>query len=142
MTTIPLLVLLGLDTSVAGDGEHAWRLKHFNRPAYCNLCLSKLVGLGKKGLCCIFCKYTVHERCVQRAPSNCIQTHAGVRSGGTGGGSGIRHHWVEGNCRGRCARCRAPIKGINGISGMRCRWCQILVKLLHMYIIIVTFNGQ
>nr|CAD7585548.1 unnamed protein product [Timema genevievae] len=98
MTTIPLLVLLGLDTNVKEDGHHLWRLKHFSKPAYCNLCLNML-----------------------RAPASCIATY--VKSKKTS--QTMTHHWVEGNCHGKCSRCRKAIKSYNGITGLHCRWCQI-----------------
>uniref|UniRef100_A0A915HJM3 Diacylglycerol kinase n=1 Tax=Romanomermis culicivorax TaxID=13658 RepID=A0A915HJM3_ROMCU len=110
LTTIPLLVLLGFDTDVREDGTHLWKLKHFSSKAYCNLCLKVLVGFA-------VCKYTVHERCVHKAPNNCISTY--IKSKKVG--QVMMHHWVEGNFIQKCLLCR---KSVRILEGKRCRWCQ------------------
>jgi len=125
MNNIPFLVLLGMEVKVGEEGKHQWQMKHFKSPAYCNICHSPLQGFGRKqGLQCIFCRFTCHERCVSRVPNSCIRTYTETKSKRKK--VSMDHHWVEGNCPGKCTKCNKNIK-INCLTGLHCIWCQAQV---------------
>ncbi|XP_036389348.1 diacylglycerol kinase, alpha a [Megalops cyprinoides] len=122
MNNVPLLVLLGLKMTQK-DGQHLWRMKHFNKPVYCNVCQSMLLGLRKQGLCCTCCKYIVHGRCANKNPSPCTRTY--VKSKKETGVAA--HDWVAGNCdSGKCDRCQKKIRSLHGLTGKRCVWCHTM----------------
>ncbi|KAG8007924.1 Diacylglycerol kinase alpha, partial [Nibea albiflora] len=117
MNNVPLLVLLGLKMTER-DGQHIWRMKHFNKPTYCSVCQSMLLGLGKQGLCCSCCKYTVHSQCANRNPEPCARTF--VKSKKDIGVAA--HDWIRAD--GNSTKCQVCHKKIKTLAGRRCVWCQ------------------
>uniref|UniRef100_A0A669B3S8 Diacylglycerol kinase n=1 Tax=Oreochromis niloticus TaxID=8128 RepID=A0A669B3S8_ORENI len=111
MNNVPLLVLLGLKK----DGQHLWRMKNFNKPVYCNVCHSMLLGLRKQGLCCTSCKYTVHGRCANKNPAPCARTY-------------VNHMHGLNLISCYCDKCQKKIKSLQGLTGKHCVWCHTMVS--------------
>lgn len=105
------------------DSSPTWRnpfISWSNNTLYCHL-IPLITHFS-----CLVCKYTVHERCVQRCMASCITTYSKKKTKGT---PTFQHHWTEGNCYGRCSKCRKRIKAYHGITGLTCRWCRMTVSI-------------
>uniref|UniRef100_A0A7N5ZZV9 Diacylglycerol kinase n=1 Tax=Anabas testudineus TaxID=64144 RepID=A0A7N5ZZV9_ANATE len=113
MNNVPLLVLLGLKM-IDRDGQHIWRMKHFNRPTYCSVCQSMLLGLGKQGLCCT-CKSS------QPPPGDRHALHTQCNST-VGYVSIAAHDWIRADCN--STKCQVCHRKIKTLAGRRCVWCQ------------------
>uniref|UniRef100_A0A4W5ND28 Diacylglycerol kinase n=1 Tax=Hucho hucho TaxID=62062 RepID=A0A4W5ND28_9TELE len=115
MNNVPLLVLLGLKMTQK-DGQHLWRMKHFNKPVYCNVCQSMLLGLRKQGLCCT-CDHSLCP-CLCTVCLSCILLGLCLLP------QVPTHDWVSGNCdSGKCDKCQKKIKSYHGLTGKHCVWC-------------------
>uniref|UniRef100_A0A3P9PDY3 Diacylglycerol kinase n=1 Tax=Poecilia reticulata TaxID=8081 RepID=A0A3P9PDY3_POERE len=114
MNNVPLLVLLGLRMTEK-DGQHIWRLKHFNKPTYCGVCENMLLGLGKQGLYCNCCAYTVHNQCANKNPE-ILSGYASVLL------QKATHDWIRADCN--ASKCQVCFKKIKTLAGKHCVWCQ------------------
>ncbi|KAL0978226.1 hypothetical protein UPYG_G00167700 [Umbra pygmaea] len=117
MNNVPLLALLGLKMAEL-DGQHVWKMKHFNKPTYCSVCQGMLLGLRKQGLCCILCRYTVHGKCANKNPDPCVRTFVNSKKQ-----LGVSFHgWVRADCD--SSKCHFCNKKIKTLAGKCCVWCQ------------------
>jgi hypothetical protein len=41
------------------------------RPAYCNVCSQRMIGISERAMCCDVCGYATHERCISFVVNNC-----------------------------------------------------------------------
>ncbi|KAM8867650.1 diacylglycerol kinase alpha-like [Synchiropus picturatus] len=117
MNNVPLLVLLGLKMKER-DGQHIWRMKHFNKPTYCSVCENMLLGLGKQGLCCNCCKYTVHSHCANKNPDPCARTFVKSKDEI----HVAAHDWIR--AESSSSKCQVCHKKIKTLAGKRCVWCK------------------
>ncbi|XP_074045645.1 diacylglycerol kinase gamma isoform X3 [Macrotis lagotis] len=139
MTTLPLLVLLGMETNVNEDGQHVWRIKNFKRPTYCHFCHQIMVGMRKQGLRCSRCKYTIHQRCASKNISSCITTYAKSQRQL----EVMQHIWIEENQSTNCDLCTKRIKCYQPGASVHCVWCQItLHKKCSAFISIECDGGE
>lgn len=125
----PLLLTIALNmerfnASRFLEGKHLFSRKHFNSPTYCAYCNGMLYGLGKQGLSCDLCRYTVHESCVLKLESSDASSCRGTSVNVRNPDMKPAHVWVGENISHTCVVCSKAIRSKNHFNGLTCAWCK------------------
>ncbi|KAK0138295.1 Diacylglycerol kinase beta [Merluccius polli] len=109
-------------TMTQKDGQHLWRMKHFNKPVYCNVCHSMLLGLRKQGLCCT-CKYaTAPLEGGQCSICLCGRLQGEVANKQSMVAVLIGARLPAPGLASTCDKCQKKMKSYQGLSGKHCVW--------------------
>ena len=89
------------------------------------------------------CDYFLHESCQEFAVPNCVEsaTYDPAKSlNDPKSFTGTTHHFQEGNLpnNSKCVKCRRSCWSAECLTGVRCQWCGITVRILSCYIDIVS----
>uniref|UniRef100_K7GC36 Diacylglycerol kinase gamma n=1 Tax=Pelodiscus sinensis TaxID=13735 RepID=K7GC36_PELSI len=119
MTTIPLLVLLGMETV----SRRVWAETAAPSPGLRCFCHSKELGGYEQ--------WKAKGKATHGTRTQCESTWVPKQvscSSRMDLGQVMPHTWIEGNSPVKCDRCHKSIKCYQGITGLHCAWCQTSVS--------------
>eukprot|EP01114_Cavostelium_apophysatum_P017681 TRINITY_DN5311_c0_g1_i1.p1 TRINITY_DN5311_c0_g1~~TRINITY_DN5311_c0_g1_i1.p1 ORF type:complete len:613 (+),score=123.37 TRINITY_DN5311_c0_g1_i1:378-2216(+) len=120
------------EAAVTGSRHH-FLANSFGIPTYCNFCKEIIWGFGG-GHSCALCGYTIHTRCMKKAPLSCrpklaLSPDSHVTDETEMPGELIsnlfKHHFVEGNIPlgSECCICSRSFE-LFSFTGFRCSRCE------------------
>ena len=83
-------------------------------------------------ICCDVCDYYLHVMCMEFAVPNCVESATFEKeSAEKPPRNCTTHHFQEGNLtnNSKCIKCKKVCSSTECLTGMRCQWCGITVRI-------------